>query len=396
MPHLWHDNLMAHSSAISSKALPLKGLILAGGTGSRLRPITYALAKQLVPVANRPILWYALDALVSAGIQEIAVIISPETGYQIRAAVNRWQAEQLNRQPQTAGNTHVAFITQDAPLGLAHAVKTAQTFMANSPFLMYLGDNLINADLATWTDGFLASKNEAAILLKPVDNPSSFGVAVRDNAGQVTDLVEKPTNPPSDLALIGVYLFRPSIFTAINNIQPSPRGELEITDAIQWLIGNGRHVSSAIYEDWWLDTGKKDDLLAANTTVLDSLAISSPPPPVSQEHRMTAEFTGPVWLGENVTLNNCRITGPASIGHGCVLDDVTIGPYSSVGPECKLTQAAIEHSVLLDGCDVRGVAMRDSLLGHRCQLTNDTVTQHPAKPPVMTLSLADDSKISVG
>lgn len=366
----------------------LKGLILAGGTGSRLRPITYALAKQLVPVANRPILWYALDALVSAGIREIAVIIAPETGYQIRAAVNRWQADRLdNHQPAV----HVAFITQDAPLGLAHGVKTAQTFMAQSPFLMYLGDNLINADLATWCGDFLTSQNDAAILLKSVANPSSFGVAVRNHQGQVTQLVEKPANPPSDLALIGVYLFQPSIFTAINNIQPSGRGELEITDAIQWLITNGHAVSSEVYDDWWLDTGKKDDLLAANTTVLDSLAASSPPPPIEKNLYPTAELNGSVWLGKNVTLNNCHITGPVNIGANCVLNNVTIGPHSSIGPGCQLTQTTVNHSVLLDSCQVTGLAMTDSLLGHRCILNNPHVGETPT---TVTLSLADDSKLA--
>ncbi len=251
--------------------LPMKALVLAGGTGSRLRPITYALAKQLVPVANRPILWFALDAIVGAGIAEIGVIISPETGEQIRTSVAQWQAAQSRP-------VAVAFIPQATPSGLAHAVKTAQDFLQNSPFLMFLGDNLIDADLHQWCEEFLAnSALSASILLKSVENPSAFGVANLDIHGHVTALVEKPANPTSDLALVGVYLFRPEIFAAIAAIQPSARGELEITDAIQQLITSGRTVNAQIYEHWWLDTGKKDDLLAANKTVLASLAEKSPP-----------------------------------------------------------------------------------------------------------------------
>ena len=234
----------------------LKALILAGGRGTRLRPLTYAMAKQLVPVANKPILHYALEGLYTAGVRDFGIIISPETGETIKASVAAWQP------PDVA----VTFILQAEPAGLAHAVKTAQDYLQGDDFIMYLGDNLINADLKALIDEFRGNGSDASILLTEVPNPSSFGVAELDAAGGVKQLLEKPKEPKSNLALIGVYLFNRTIFEAIDKIKPSWRGELEITDAIQQLIDDHYTVSSRIHTGWWLDTGKKDDLLAANVT----------------------------------------------------------------------------------------------------------------------------------
>ncbi len=362
---------------------PMKALVLAGGTGSRLRPLTYALAKQLVPVANRPILWFALDAIVQAGIAEIGMIISPETGEQIKASVGEWQ--QTLSQPVA-----VTFIVQDAPKGLAHAVKTAQGFINGAPFLMFLGDNLIDADLQSWCQRFLGNDAvSASILLKSVPNPSSFGVATLDVNGQVTQLVEKPKNPPSDLALVGVYLFRPAIFDAIDAIKPSARGELEITDAIQQLITDGQGVNAQVYENWWLDTGKKDDLLAANETVLNHMAAHTPPSVVEASRFAGVAITGPVWLAEDTQLTNVTITGPVAIGPGCVVDNAVLGPYTSLGAGSVVQHAQVAGSVVLPGCRVQGVSLTTSLLGHRCQVV-DTPTTAPQQ--AWSVMLADDSR----
>jgi glucose-1-phosphate thymidylyltransferase len=361
-----------------SEAETLKGLVLAGGTGSRLRPLTYAMPKQLVPVANRPILWFALDSIVSAGVSDIGIIISPETGDAIKQSLYAW----LETQDDEVALT---FISQEMPAGLAHAVKISEPYLQQSPFLMYLGDNLIDADLKPWCADFLSQANiSASILLKPVDNPSSFGVAVLDDDGHVTRLVEKPKEPPSNLALVGVYLFRPEIFTSIHAIQPSPRGELEITDAIQHLITSGSTVRSQQQTSWWLDTGKKDDLLSANQTVLASLAQRFAT--IQPELDASNYINGFVQLGENASLTNCTITGPVAIGDGCHLSNVTLGPNVSLGADSTVTDCTLRDSVVLDGCALKGVQLVDSLLGYRCTLTGPANTL----PPV-SVSLAEQS-----
>lgn len=363
-----------------SDITPLKGLVLAGGTGSRLRPLTYAMPKQLVPVANRPILWFALDSIVAAGVTDIGIIISPETGNAIKQSLYAWLETQDDE-------VSLTFIPQETPSGLAHAVKIAEPYLQQSPFLMYLGDNLIDADLKPWCDDFLSQSSvSASILLKPVDNPSSFGVAVLDDNGHVTRLVEKPKEPPSNLALVGVYLFRPEIFTAIHAIQPSPRGELEITDAIQHLITSGSTVRSQQQTSWWLDTGKKDDLLSANQTVLASLAQRFPS--VQPNLDVSNTVSGFVQLGENTRLTNCTITGPVAIGDGCHLSNVTIGPNVSLGAGSTVSNCAVRDSVVLDGCTLEGVQLVDSLLGYRCTLIGPANTL----PPV-SVSLAEQSAL---
>ncbi|MDX2085368.1 MAG: glucose-1-phosphate thymidylyltransferase [Candidatus Melainabacteria bacterium] len=351
---------LAESTALQG----VKALILAGGKGTRLRPLTYAMAKQLVPVANKPILHYALDTLYEAGIRDFGIIISPETGEAIQASVAEWQPT----------GTHVTFIPQSQPLGLAHAVKTAHLYLQQSPFVMYLGDNLINCNLRDMIQAFLDDLHcDASILLKEVPNPSSFGVAELNEAGQVTRLVEKPKEPRSNLALVGVYLFKHSIFRAIEQIQPSWRGELEITDAIQQLIQTGQVVHSAVHEGWWLDTGKKDDMLAANQTVLSNWIR---PDAVQQRGDVDnqSSLTGLVDVGEGTRIRHSQITGPVRIGKNCHLENVVIGPCTSIGDGCRIISSQLADSVILQDCTIEMFpeVIEQSLVGQSCRLVGHT------------------------
>jgi glucose-1-phosphate thymidylyltransferase len=367
----------------------MKALVLAGGKGSRLRPLTFAMAKQLVPVANQPILHYPLDALYQAGITEIAIIISPDTGDAVRASVALWQAKQAN----TA--LAVTFIVQDTPAGLAHAVKIAQPVLGTSPFVMYLGDNLINHDLTQLIADFKANPCAASILLTPVEDPSQFGVAELDANGHVLSLQEKPKNPPSNLALIGVYLLSPDIFKAIEAIKPSPRGELEITDALQQLMTMGLSVRSAIHHGWWLDTGKKDDLLAANRVVLGAYIHPWDPgkTPLGTSVCPESIIEGQVALAEGVTVVRSHITGPVSIGANTTLTDSTVGAFTSIGQGCQLQGVTIANSVVLDQCQLSQITgpIDHSLMGHGCKITRSVA---PAVPSHQFL-LADCSEVQV-
>ncbi|HEY9746112.1 MAG TPA: glucose-1-phosphate thymidylyltransferase, partial [Oculatellaceae cyanobacterium] len=295
----------------------MKALVLAGGKGTRLRPLTYAMAKQLVPVANKPILHYALNSLYQADIRDFGIIISPETGEDIQKSVNQW----------LPADAQVTFILQSEPAGLAHAVKIAQPYLGEDEFIMYLGDNLINADLSGHIAEFRTQGFDASILLKEVPNPSSFGVAELGANGQVLRLVEKPKEPKSNLALVGVYLFTSRIFDAIERIQPSARGELEITDAIQRLIDDQAVVHSKVHNGWWLDTGKKDDLLAANIVVLNEYTRYGTEGTVDK----ASTLIGNVHVGKGAVIRNSRLVGPAIIGKNCVIENAFIGPNVSIG-----------------------------------------------------------------
>ena len=356
----------------------MKALILSGGKGTRLRPLTYTGAKQLVPVANKPILWYGIEAIVEAGITDIGIIISPETGEEIKEKTGNGEKF----------GAKITYIVQDKPAGLAHAVKIAQPFLENSPFVMYLGDNLIEGNLKTFLNDFQTQDLDSLILLCPVSNPSAFGVAEVDAQGTVFGLVEKPQQPPSNLALVGIYFFNASIHSAIAQIQPSARGELEITDAIQGLINQQKNVSSRQLQGWWLDTGKKADLLEANRIILDTCLDTE----IAGDVDKTSQTIGRVKVGKGTKIINCTIRGPVIIGENCYLQDCFIGPYTSIANETTLKEADIEHSVILREAKVLNIQQRivDSLIGERVELKIA-----PKRPQAMRFLIGDDSQIEL-
>jgi glucose-1-phosphate thymidylyltransferase len=356
----------------------MKAIILSGGKGTRLRPLTYTGAKQLVPVANKPILWYGIEAIVEAGITDIGIIISPETGHEVKSKTgngDRFGAK-------------ITYILQDQPAGLAHAVKIAQPFLEDSPFVMYLGDNLVQSELGLFLEKFKTKNLDALTLLCSVPNPSAFGVATIDEDGRVLQLVEKPKDPPSNLALVGIYLFSNVIHHAISCIQPSARGELEITDAIQFLIDQQKKVEAYQLQGWWLDTGKKDDLLEANRIILDTCLNSA----IEGEVDDKSQVIGRVQIGSGTQVINCTIRGPVTIGSGCHLENCFIGPYSSVADQVTLIDADLEHSVILQGAKVAGIHQRivDSVIGQRAHLK-----LAPQRPKALRFLIGDDSQIEL-
>jgi glucose-1-phosphate thymidylyltransferase len=356
----------------------MKALILSGGKGTRLRPLTYTGAKQLVPVANQPILWYGIQSIVAAGITDIGIIISPETGQEVQAKTgngDRFGAK-------------ITYILQEQAAGLAHAVKIARPFLGDSPFVMYLGDNLIQDSLEGFLETFQQHHLDALILLRKVANPSAFGVATVDEQGRVLALVEKPKVPPSNLALVGLYFFAPSIHGAIDAIQPSPRGELEITDAIQALLTDQKRVEARQLQGWWLDTGKKDDLLEANRIILDTLLEKQ----IQGQIDETSQITGRVAIAANTQIINSTIRGPVIIGKDCHIENTFIGPYTSIADGVKLQEADLEHCVVLQQAQILGIQQRivDSVIGQRAKLT-----VAPQRPKALRFLIGDDSQIEV-
>jgi glucose-1-phosphate thymidylyltransferase len=353
----------------------LKGLILSGGKGTRLRPITHTSAKQLVPVANRPVLFYAIQAMADAGIEQVGIIIAPETGDEIRRAVG--SGERFGVQ--------ITYIVQDQPAGLAHAVLTAEPFLGQSSFVMYLGDNLLQGGIEDLVRAFSEQAPDALILLTPVADPEHYGVAELQD-GRVVRLVEKPPEPRTNLALVGVYLFTSSIHDAARAIEPSGRGELEITDAIQHLVDGGRRVEPHIVKGWWKDTGRLEDMLAANRLVLDTIETR-----VDGE-LLDSQIDGRVVVEAGARLERTTVRGPAIIGVGAQLVDCYIGPYTAVGDSCQISHAEVEHSILLSGCSVRdlGGRMESSLLGR-----NVVIGRGARQPRAYRFMVGDNSEIGI-
>ncbi|MBD2039662.1 glucose-1-phosphate thymidylyltransferase [Microcoleus sp. FACHB-672] len=356
----------------------MKALILSGGKGTRLRPLTYTGAKQLVPVANKPILWYGIEDIVAAGITDIGIIISPETGKEVETKTGNGERFGAN----------ITYILQEQPAGLAHAVKVAHPFLGDSPFIMYLGDNIIQSELTTFLNTFKKQQLDALIMLRRVSNPSAFGVAKVDENGRVLQLIEKPKDPPSNLALVGIYFFANTIHDAIANIQPSARGELEITDAIQKLIDREQKVEACTLEGWWLDTGKKDDLLEANRIILDTQIT----PSIEGEVDEKSQIIGRVQIGAGTKVVNSSIRGPVIIGSDCYLENCFIGPYSSIADGVTLIEADLEHSVILQKATIAGIHQRivDSVIGQRAQLG-----VAPRRPKAIRFMIGDDCQIEL-
>jgi glucose-1-phosphate thymidylyltransferase len=360
---------------------PLKGLILSGGKGTRLRPITHTSAKQLVPVANKPVLFYGIEAMAEAGIEQVGIIIAPETGAEIEAAVG----------DGSRFGVLISYIVQDEPRGLAHAVLTAEAFLGSSPFVMYLGDNLLQGGISDLVAAFRLNAPDALILLTPVPDPEHYGVAelgpaATGEVGRVVRLVEKPSEPETDLALVGVYMFTAAVHDAARAILPSARGELEITDAIQHLVDAGMRVEPHIVEGWWKDTGRLDDMLEANRLILDNLLERV------EGELIDSQVDGRVVIEPGARLERTVVRGPAIIGAGARLSDCYIGPYTAIGEDCTISGAEVEHSILLAGCTVCDLdgRMESSLLGR-----NVTVRRGDRQPRAYRFMVGDNSDISI-
>jgi glucose-1-phosphate thymidylyltransferase len=367
----------------------VKALILAGGAGTRLRPITHTRAKQLVPVANKPILFYGLEAIADAGIKEVGIVVG-DTAEEVQAAVKDGSSWGLT----------VTYIPQPAPLGLAHALLIARDYLADDDFVMYLGDNLLKQSLKDFVATFEAERAQAMaprltvsqdepcaqILLKAVPDPHRFGVAQLGADGSVLRLLEKPDRPPSNLALVGVYLFDSKVHEAVAAIKPSGRGELEITDAIQWLIDQGLRVRAEVLEGWWIDTGKLTPLLEANRLILETIERQ-----IDGDVDDGSELDGRVVVEVGARVVRSRIRGPVVIGAGTTLTDTFVGPFSAIGRRCVVEGSEIEHSVILDDCRIIGAGrLEDSLLGHHVE-----VTRSDRRPRATRLMIGDHSQVDL-
>jgi glucose-1-phosphate thymidylyltransferase len=352
----------------------MKALILAGGKGSRLRPITYSIAKQLVPVANKPVIEYGIDAIREAGIDDFGFIVG-DTAQDIMQALgdgSRWDAK-------------FTYIKQEAPLGLAHAVKTARTYLGEDRFVMYLGDNLIKTGVKELVNEFRGSTSDALILLTEVPNPSDFGVAELDD-DRVIRLEEKPKNPKSNFALVGVYMFTPAIFDAIETLQPSFRGEYEITDAIQALLDAKKDVRSHIVTGWWKDTGTVEAMLDANRLILESMNHSV------KGDVIDSKIAGAVTIESGARVVNSLITGPAIIGANCLVKDSTIGPYTSIAEGTTISHSTIEFSIVMNECTIKDLesTVFRSLIGRGV-----VVKRASGAPNSVSVVLGDNSTVEM-
>ena len=355
--------------------IKMKGLILSGGKGTRLRPLTFTQAKQLVPVANKPVLFYGIEALKDAGITDIGIIVGDTKEEIIRSVGDgsRWEV-------------NISYIEQEAPLGLAHAVKISERFLGTDPFVMYLGDNILKSGIKSLVEEFSEKKPNSLILLTEVPNPEMFGVAELKN-GKVIRLVEKPKDPVSNLALVGVYMFDRHVFEAVKAIKPSWRNELEITDAIQYLVEHGYEVQPHLVTGWWKDTGKIEDILEANRLILESISGE-----IQGEVDKTSKINGQVVIEKGAVVKNSIIRGPAIIGANSEIVDSYIGPFTSIQNECKISRTEIEHSIVLEGSEISEVGSRidESLIGRGVR-----IFKCPPKPSVYRFMVGDKSEIGI-
>jgi glucose-1-phosphate thymidylyltransferase len=354
----------------------MKGLILSGGKGTRLRPITYTSAKQLVPVGNKPVLFRVIEALVEAGITDIGIVVG-DTGPEIKAAVGDGDRFGAN----------ITYIQQQAPLGLADGVRVSQSFLGDQRFVMFLGDNVIQGGISTLIREFETCDLDCQIVLKHVQNPQQYGVAELDDGGRIIRLVEKPREPKSDLALVGIYMFTPAVHEAVRSITPSWRGEWEITDAIQWLVAHQYKVYPYVHQGWWIDTGKMEDLLEANRLVLDEIE-----PQMLGFADRDSRLIGKVTLEKGAQVVNSVVRGPAIIGEETRLVNAYVGPFTSIYHHCTVQNAEIEHSIVLEHCSIVDVGHRieDSLIGR-----NVEIVRSPLKPRALKLILGDNSRVGL-
>ncbi len=358
----------------------MKGLILSGGHGTRLRPLTYSQQKQLIPIANKPILFYAIEDVLACGVRDVGIVVGPN-------------ADQVERTVRGAdwsrwGDVRFEFIHQGDPKGLAHAVKVARPFLGDDSFVMYLGDNLLKGGIVSHCERFVASGAHASIMLTPVPDPTKFGVAELDDKGHIVRLVEKPKHPPTNLALVGIYFFTPAIHEGVDAIAPSWRNELEITDAIQWLVARGRRVLSARVDGWWKDTGLPGDMIDANALVLDDVTPSN----AAAEVAPTAVIKGRVAIGKGTRiLGRTVLKGPVVIGENCVLEDAYVGPYTTIGPGTTVRRTEIEDSIVLEGCTLDECGrLVESLIGRGVK-----VQRSVGAPRGHRLVVGDDSEIAL-
>jgi len=354
----------------------MKGLILSGGKGTRLYPITYTSAKQLVPVANKPVLFRVIEAIRDAGITDIGIVVG-DTAEEIKRAVRRGERWDVK----------ITYIRQEAPLGLAHAVKISQEFLGDERFVMFLGDNVIQGGIGELVRQFAESEWNSQIVLKRVNHPEQYGVAELNEEGRIVRLVEKPKEPPSDLALVGIYMFDHHVFEAVNAITPSWRGELEITDAIQWLVDHGYVVYPYIHHGWWIDTGAPGDLLEANDLVLDELE-----PFIAGYVDRDSQINGKVTIEKGAEIINSRIRGPAIIGEDTRIVNSYIGPFTSIYHHVLIEDSEIEHSIVLEHSQILDIPHRieDSLIGR-----NVVIKRSPIKPKAYKLTLGDNSQVGI-
>ncbi|MFN3974747.1 MAG: glucose-1-phosphate thymidylyltransferase [Dehalococcoidia bacterium] len=352
----------------------MKGLVLAAGKGTRLRPLTYTRPKHLVPVANRPVLFYVLDYLAQAGVEEVGIVVAPDSGAAIRQAVGdgaRW-------------GVRISYVVQQEPKGLAHAVACARHFLGDEPFLLLLGDNLFQGGIADSLQNWPASGAEALALVKEVPDPRRFGVVEVDAHGRPLRLVEKPREPRSNLAIIGVYAFTPMVHQVIATLKPSARGELEITDAIQALLEQGAQVQIRRFHRWWLDLGRKEDVLEANRRVLQERTS-----PHIQGVLEACQVLGTVEVGPGSQVRGSVLRGPLSIGANCIVHEADIGPVVSIGDGSQVQDSTVVDSILMEGCVVHGAHLRQSLLGVGCRVDGNGQGW-------VSLFLGDEGQVGVG